>query len=86
MVIPRPWLHRIAVNAALKELRGDDDTVPLAEELNGVEGPAQTHERRERLRQTVDAIHALPSGQRRALVARERFGAGGADHDHHPAA
>ena len=70
----RPWLHRIAVNAALKELRGDDDTVPLAEELNGVEGPAQTHERRERLRQTVDAIHALPSGQRRALVARELEG------------
>jgi RNA polymerase sigma factor (sigma-70 family) len=70
----RPWLHRIAVNAALKELRGDDDTVPLAEELNGVEGPAQTHERRERLRQTVEAIHALPGSQRRALVARELEG------------
>ena len=70
----RPWLHRIAVNASLRQLNQGGDTVPLAEELDGVEGPEEVQERRERLRSTVGAIDRLPSRQRRALVLRELEG------------
>jgi RNA polymerase sigma factor (sigma-70 family) len=70
----RPWIHRIAVNAALRQLSHDGDTVPLAEELDGQESPEQAHERRERLGRVVAAIGALPRRQRRALVLRELEG------------
>ncbi|HZA90029.1 MAG TPA: sigma-70 family RNA polymerase sigma factor [Solirubrobacterales bacterium] len=73
----RPWLHRIAVNAAIKIARAGEDVAPIPVDegkTNGGESPEQAHERRERLRQTVRAIHALPRRQRRALVLRELEG------------
>jgi RNA polymerase sigma factor (sigma-70 family) len=70
-----PWLHRIAVNAALKELRRFPEELPLDEErTNGVEQPPERQERRERLRAVVEALGALPAGQRRALLLRELEG------------
>jgi RNA polymerase sigma factor (sigma-70 family) len=70
-----PWLHRIAVNAALKELRRLPEELPLDEErMNGVEQPPERQERRERLREIVAAVSALPAGQRRALLLRELEG------------
>jgi RNA polymerase sigma factor (sigma-70 family) len=73
----RPWLHRIAVNAALKIALENGDVAPMPvddERTNGAEGPDVAHERRERLHRTVGAIHALPRRQRRALVLRELEG------------
>jgi RNA polymerase sigma factor (sigma-70 family) len=70
-----PWLHRIAVNAALKELGRSPEELPLDDErTDGVEQPPEGHERRERLRETVEAIGALPARQRRALLLRELEG------------
>jgi RNA polymerase sigma factor (sigma-70 family) len=70
-----PWLHRIAVNAALKQLKGTPEELPLDEErLDGVEQPTERAERREQLRETIGAIGALPERQRRALVLRELEG------------
>jgi len=70
-----PWLHRIAVNAAIKELRRFPEELPLDEErTNGVEQPPERQERRERLRAVVEALGALPAGQRRALLLRELEG------------
>jgi RNA polymerase sigma factor (sigma-70 family) len=70
-----PWLHRIAVNAALKELRRFREELPLEEDrINGVEQPPERQERRERLREVVEALAALPAGQRRALLLRELEG------------
>jgi RNA polymerase sigma factor (sigma-70 family) len=70
-----PWLHQIAVNAALKELRRTPDDLPLDEALvTGVEQPPESQERRETLQQTIAAIGDLPSRQRRALILRELEG------------
>ena len=70
-----PWLHRIAVNAALKQLRRIPEELPLDEErMDGVEQPPQSQERRERLRETIAAVGALPARQQRALVLRELEG------------
>ena len=70
-----PWLHRIAVNAALKQLRRIPEELPLDEErTDGVEQPPQSQERRERLRETIAAVGALPARQQRALVLRELEG------------
>jgi RNA polymerase sigma factor (sigma-70 family) len=70
-----PWLHQIAVNAALKELRRTPDDLPLDEALvTGVEQPPESQERRETLQQTIAAIGALPVRQRRALILRELEG------------
>lgn len=70
-----PWLHRIAVNAALKQLRRTPEELPLDEErTDGVEQPPQSQERRERLRETIAAVDALPARQQRALVLRELEG------------
>jgi RNA polymerase sigma factor (sigma-70 family) len=71
------WLHRIAINSALKVARKDRDepSIEIDEErVDGVAGPEQVRERRERLRRTVGAISALPARQRRALVLRELEG------------
>jgi RNA polymerase sigma factor (sigma-70 family) len=70
-----PWLHRIAVNAALKQLRRIPEELPLDEErTDGVEQPPQSQERRERLRETIAAVGALPARQQQALVLRELEG------------
>jgi RNA polymerase sigma factor (sigma-70 family) len=71
------WLHRIAINSALKVARKDRDepSIEIDEErVDGVAGPEQVRERRERLGRTVGAISALPARQRRALVLRELEG------------
>jgi RNA polymerase sigma factor (sigma-70 family) len=70
----RPWLYRIAVNAAIKMASEPAATPALPEALAGGEQPDQGDELRERVRSTVRAISALPSRQRRALVARELEG------------
>jgi RNA polymerase sigma factor (sigma-70 family) len=71
----RPWLNRIATNAALKLIEASPETAPLDPEgIAGAESPEATHERRERTRTALAAVAALPSGQRRALVARELEG------------
>ena len=70
-----PWLHRIGVNAALKEIQKMPDVAPLDEErVDGVEQPPEAQERRERVRTAIGAIAALPKRQRSALVARELEG------------
>jgi RNA polymerase sigma factor (sigma-70 family) len=70
-----PWLHQIAVNAALKELRRTPEDLPLDEaRVTGVEQPPESQERRETLQQTIKAIDALPVRQRRALILRELEG------------
>jgi RNA polymerase sigma factor (sigma-70 family) len=71
------WLHRIAINSALKVARKDrnEPSIEIDEErVDGVAGPEQVRERRERLGRTVGAISALPARQRRALVLRELEG------------
>jgi RNA polymerase sigma factor (sigma-70 family) len=70
-----PWLHQIAVNAALKELRRTPEDLPLDEgRVTGVEQPPDSQERRETLQQTIKAIGDLPARQRRALILRELEG------------
>jgi RNA polymerase sigma factor (sigma-70 family) len=71
----RPWLYRIAQNAALdvRKARGFSHE-QLDEGIDGVERPDQAFERRERLRDVVGAIRALPVRQREALVLRELEG------------
>jgi RNA polymerase sigma factor (sigma-70 family) len=70
-----PWLHQVAVNAALKELRRTPDDLPLDEaRATGVEQPPESQERRETLQQTIVAIGELPDRQRRALILRELEG------------
>jgi RNA polymerase sigma factor (sigma-70 family) len=72
----RPWLYRIAVNAAVKIVSDGDAADQLPAGLAGGEQPEETRELRERVRHTVAAIGALPWRQRRALVARELEGRG----------
>jgi RNA polymerase sigma factor (sigma-70 family) len=70
----RPWLYRIAVNAAIKMASEATPPPALPEGLAGGAQPDEGDELRERVRSTVRAISALPSRQRRALVARELEG------------
>jgi RNA polymerase sigma factor (sigma-70 family) len=69
----RPWLYRIALNAAIK-MASEPAATRAPEALAGGEQPDEGDELRERVRSTVRAISALPSRQRRALVARELEG------------
>ena len=65
----RPWLYRIAHNAALNVLRqAGGELEPIGEEIDGVETPAQALERGEQLRTVVQAVKDLPPRQRDALV------------------
>ena len=72
----RPWLYRIAHNAALNALRGAaaDGEQPISEEIDGVERPDQAYERREKLAHVVAAVQALPPRQRDAIVLHELEG------------
>jgi RNA polymerase sigma factor (sigma-70 family) len=71
----RPWLNRIAVNAALKQVRDAPPEAPLDEDrVDGVEQPPEAQERSERMAAAIGAIASLPEGQRRALVLRELEG------------
>jgi RNA polymerase sigma factor (sigma-70 family) len=67
----RPWLYRIAHNAALNALRerthvGED----LEDQLEGGEPPELAAERRQGLREVLTAVQALPPRQRDAIVLR----------------
>lgn len=68
----RAWLYRIVYNGAIDVLRrrhGDD--LPEGDEHAGAEAPDEVLERRERLREVVTALQALPPRQRDAIVLQE---------------
>jgi hypothetical protein len=70
-----PWLHVIAHNSALNQLRARSarETCPLdLDACVGVED--QALERRLQLRELVSAFGSLPARQRRAIVMRELEG------------
>jgi RNA polymerase sigma factor (sigma-70 family) len=71
----RSWLYRIAHNASLNALRTVRDEMPLDPgQAAGAGDPAAALEQRERLRETLDAVRALPERQRAALLLRELEG------------
>ena len=72
----RPWLYRIAHNAALNALRSQSGVAeePISEQIDGVERPDQAFERRERLAGVVAAVQSLPPRQRDAIVLHELEG------------
>jgi RNA polymerase sigma factor (sigma-70 family) len=71
----RPWLYRIAHNAALNALRDrglrHDE---LHDRIDGVERPDQALERAQGLREVLVAVQALPERQRDAILLRELEG------------
>ena len=68
----KPWLYRIAHNVSLNILRAaKDDREVLDEDRPGAAQTADVVELRERLRETLAAIQALPTAQRDALLLRE---------------
>jgi RNA polymerase sigma factor (sigma-70 family) len=71
----RPWLYRIAHNRCLDELRAERPTGELDDDLAGAGGdPHALVAQRERLRDVVADVQALPATQRSALVIRELGG------------
>src|SRR2546421_11367162 len=71
----KPWLYRVAHNAALNLLRQNGwnyDEIP--EDFDGVVQPPQALELRERLQELMRAVQELPERQRDALVLRELEG------------
>ena len=73
----RSWLFGIAHNVSLNLLRqrgGDHE--PLEAHPGTAESAHVTHERRERFREVLAAVAALPPGQRDAIVLRELEGRG----------
>src|SRR5437763_12643732 len=71
----KPWIYRVAHNAALNMLRQNGwsyDRIPA--DLDGVRRPDQVVEQRIELQNTVAAIGELPERQRDALVMRELEG------------
>ncbi len=71
----RPWLFRIAHNRCLDELRAGRPTEELEDRHGGVAaGPHVVAAQRERLRDVVADVQALPATQRSALVIRELGG------------
>jgi RNA polymerase sigma factor (sigma-70 family) len=71
----KPWLYRIAHNAAINTLRGNvDEGEQLDEERAGPTLTADVVELREQLRETLASIQALPTAQRDAILLRELEG------------
>ena len=65
----RAWLHRIARNSALNQLRESGyDYAELEESLRAADAPADTLERRIAMRQALTGLAALPERQREALL------------------
>src|SRR3954453_15062166 len=69
----RPWLYRIVHNASLNQLRGARDEAPLDAAAHAAL-PDDAGERREQLREALDAVAALPPAQRDAILLRELEG------------
>jgi RNA polymerase sigma factor (sigma-70 family) len=73
----RSWLFGIAHNVSLNVLRQRGRDYEPLEAYAGTEEPTHvTLERRERLREVLAAVAALPPGQRDAIVLRELEGRG----------
>jgi RNA polymerase sigma factor (sigma-70 family) len=71
----RPWLYRVAHNASVSLLRQNGwSHEELDEGFDGVQQPPQAFEQRERVREVVRAVQALPARQRDAMVLRELEG------------
>src|SRR4051794_1224863 len=70
----RPWLYRIVHNAALNTLRASHDEQPLGDESDRVAVSDDAIERRELLREALEAVAALPQTQRDAILLRELEG------------
>jgi len=65
----RAWMHRIARNSALNQLRATGyDYAELEESLRAADAPADAVERRNAMRQTLTGLAALPERQREALL------------------
>ncbi len=65
----RPWLYRVAHNAALNVARDPQGALErLPESLDGVRRPDEVFQEREQLRRVVGAVAALPSRQREVIV------------------
>lgn len=75
----RPWLYRVAHNAALNVARDPHAGLDrLPEGLDGVERPDEVVQRRERPRRIVGVVSALPAKQRQVIV---RHALGGESHE-----
>ena len=73
----RSWLFSIAHNVSLNILRQPGADLEPLEAHPGTEEPAHaTFERRQRFREVLAAVAALPPGQRDAIVLRELEGRG----------
>src|SRR3954465_3228814 len=70
----RPWLYRIVHHAAPNTLRASRDEQPLDELTDRAPLGDDVIERRERLREALDAVAALPATQRDAILLRELEG------------
>lgn len=65
----RPWMYRVARNAALNAGRDPHAAcAPLPDGLDGVERPEEALQRNERLWNVVRALRALPERQRQVIV------------------
>jgi RNA polymerase sigma factor (sigma-70 family) len=65
----RPWLHRIVHNTSLNALRGGrDEYAELRESMQVGDAPEDEIERRAIVRDTLEALAALPERQREALL------------------
>ena len=68
----RPWLYRVAHNAALNALeKKGSDWEELDENYDGVPQPPQLAEQRARFLRVVGEIESLPDRQREALLLNE---------------
>ena len=65
----RPWLYRIAHNAAVDTLRRATEELELPEGLASTADPHRDVERRALLAQTLSGVAELPDRQRLALLA-----------------
>jgi len=71
-LVLRPWLYRVAHNAALNAVeKKGSDWEQLDENYDGVPQPPQVAERRASFLKLVNGIGALPARQREALLLNE---------------
>jgi RNA polymerase sigma factor (sigma-70 family) len=64
----KPWLYRIARNAALNIARGEPVCGPVPDDLLDFDEPEDVVARRERFASVVGGIRALPRSQREVIV------------------